>query len=119
MVHSILDRINEGNISRDGFPYAVVEDALPQAYYDELASHFPSLGYAADLDKLKNNRAYRMLALDTMDNPDIPVGEWFKRTPLRKIDRANWWVAEGDKKKSTSRDSDSAKGTVSYYRGRR
>ena len=37
------------------------------------ASFFPALAYAADLDELKNNRAYRMLTLDTMDNPDIPA----------------------------------------------
>ncbi len=72
MVHSILDRIDETNISREGFPHAVVEEALPPAYYEELAACFPAIETATGGAPLKNNRAYRMLALETMDNPDIP-----------------------------------------------
>ena len=72
MVHSILDRITPDKISRDGFPHAVVENALPKAYYEELASAFPRLNSVAGAGQLNNNAAYRMLALDVIDNAEIP-----------------------------------------------
>ncbi len=45
MVNSILERISEASIRRDGFPHVVIEGALPEAYYEELAACFPSLEY--------------------------------------------------------------------------
>ena len=72
MVHSILDSITPDRIRRDGFPHAIVENALPEGYYEELASTFPPLDRVAGDGQLKNNAAYRMLALDAIDNPGIP-----------------------------------------------
>ncbi len=43
MTHSILDRITEKNIKRDPLPRAIIENALPDGYYQELAQTFPSL----------------------------------------------------------------------------
>ncbi len=43
MTHSILDRISEKNIKRDPLPRAIIENALPDDYYEELAQTFPSL----------------------------------------------------------------------------
>ncbi len=73
MVHSILDRINEKNMQRDRFPLAVVENALPEAYYEELAASFPALGYVTGSEKTKNNQAYRSIALETADDPEVPA----------------------------------------------
>lgn len=72
MVHTILDRITPDKICRDGFPHAVVENALPEDYYEELASVFPQLDSVAGAGGLKNNAAYRMPALDAIDNAEIP-----------------------------------------------
>jgi hypothetical protein len=63
VVNSILDWISEANIRRDGFPHVIIEGALPEAYYEELAACFPSLDYAAGAESLKNNQAYRKIAL--------------------------------------------------------
>ena len=73
MVNSILERISEANIRRDGFPHVVIEDALPEAYYEELAACFPSLDYVAGAEGLKNKRAYRKITLETAEDPAVPA----------------------------------------------
>jgi hypothetical protein len=72
-MHSILDRITEANIKRDLFPHAVVENALPEDYYEELAACFPTLESVAGAEGIANNKAYRKLALQTLDDPEIPA----------------------------------------------
>ena len=72
MVHSILSNIDETKIHRDPFPYAVIENALPQDYYRALAASFPSPTFIAGDGELENNEVYRQSARDTIDDPEVP-----------------------------------------------
>lgn len=68
MVHSVLDRVRPEQIKRNGAVVAVIENALPGDYYEELAASFPSLEFVAGQGPLKSNRAYRKAA------PEIIAG---------------------------------------------
>ena len=65
MVHSILSNIDETKIHRDPFPYAVIENALPQEYYQALEASFPPSTFVAGGTELANNEVYRQSARDT------------------------------------------------------
>ena len=67
MTHSILDCISETNIKRDSLPRAIIENALPNGYYQELAETFPSLAHVVGARELKNNSPYRTLAIGRAD----------------------------------------------------
>ena len=73
MFHSILERIDPANIRHGGFPRVVVENALPDAYYRELASSFPSLDYITDGKPLANNQPYRKTAAEVADDMTVPA----------------------------------------------
>lgn len=72
MVYSIFERIGAAKVRRDLFPLAVVEDALPEAYYKELAGSFPAFGYVAGTGDTRSNQAYRRIALETAEDPAVP-----------------------------------------------
>jgi hypothetical protein len=55
---SILDRIQAGDIGRDPFPHVVIENALPDSYFEKLAREFPGLEAIAGSGELENNTAY-------------------------------------------------------------
>lgn len=52
---------------------AVVENALPNDYYRELAASFPSLEFIAGPGPLESNRAYRKAAPELLDRKEIPA----------------------------------------------
>ncbi len=72
MTHSILDRISEKNIKRDPFPRAIIENALPDGYYQELAQTFPSLTNVVGTSELKNNITYRTSANKALEDAILP-----------------------------------------------
>ena len=72
MVHSILSNIDETKIHRDPFPYAVIENALPQEYYQALEASFPPSTFVAGGTELANNEVYRQSAMDTINNHQVP-----------------------------------------------
>jgi hypothetical protein len=57
MVHSILDRIRASAIRRGGFPYGVIENALPEDCYEALSASYPSLDFVAGSETVKRNAA--------------------------------------------------------------
>ncbi len=72
MTHSILDRITEKNIKRDPLPRAIIENALPDGYYQELAQTFPSLTNGVWISELKNNSTYRTTAIESLEDATLP-----------------------------------------------
>ena len=72
MTHSILDRISGDKIKRDGSPRAIIENALPDDYYRELAETFPSMAHVVGGRELKSNRPYRTLAIEALQDPTLP-----------------------------------------------
>jgi hypothetical protein len=73
MVQSILARIRPEHIRRNGAAVAVLENALPDGYYESLAGSFPSLELIAGSGPLENNRAYRKAAPEMIGRPEIPA----------------------------------------------
>lgn len=74
MVHSILERASSGRRGPDGLPYVVIENALPEAYYRELAATFPSaerIAGSPDGD-LPSNKVYRLPAREALADGKLP-----------------------------------------------
>jgi hypothetical protein len=57
MVHSILDRIRESDIRRDGFPHAVIENALPEDCYEALSASHPSFAFVVGSETVTHSAA--------------------------------------------------------------
>lgn len=58
MVHSILEKVSSADIQLDPFPHLVIENALPDDYYQMLADCYPEIDLLAGGQRLENNTAY-------------------------------------------------------------
>ncbi len=71
MTVSILDRATPGDIRRQHFPHIVIENALPEDTFADLAASFPATDIVANPGELENNKAYRCPAAAVLENPSI------------------------------------------------
>lgn len=71
MTVSILNRATPGDIRREHFPYIVIENALPEGTFADLAAAFPAPGIVAGPGELESNKAYRYPAASVLENPSI------------------------------------------------
>jgi hypothetical protein len=68
---SILNRARPEDIRRDHFPFIVIENALPEDYFEELVAAFPATEIVTGPGALENNTAYRYPAASVLENPSI------------------------------------------------
>ena len=73
MVHSVLERLDPGQIVLEPQPYVYSTAALDPDYYAELAAAYPSLETVAGPGPLENNRAYLRQAREVIGNPAMPA----------------------------------------------
>jgi hypothetical protein len=73
MVHSALARLRPEHIRRNSTAVAIVENALQEPYYQELADSFPSLEFIAGPGPLENNRAYRKATPEVLAQTEVPT----------------------------------------------
>lgn len=73
MVHSVLERLDPGQIILEPQPYVYSTAALDPDYYAELAAAYPSLEMIAGPGPLENNRAYLRQAREVIGNPVMPA----------------------------------------------
>lgn len=62
---SVVQKARSSDIASDPYPHIVIENALPQSLYDQLAAEFPSLETLTRGVVLKNNFAYYLPAIDS------------------------------------------------------
>jgi len=73
MVHSVLGKAQDAIKRHPEIPYIVIEDALPEAYYRELASSFPSDSYLAGSNDFEPYRVHRRCAFDVVGDERVPA----------------------------------------------
>ena len=71
-LHSILEGVGPEDVQDHGFPVLVRDQALPPAYFEELAESFPSLEAVTEGEALLNNTRYRREALHCLHDESIP-----------------------------------------------
>lgn len=69
--YSVLQRATRAHVKTDPFPHLVLENALPQELYDELAASFPSAS-ALGVDLRKNNTRWNYHAYKVRKNAELP-----------------------------------------------
>ena len=69
---SIFGKVTKADIRLDPFPYMVVENALLEDYYAQLAEHNPSLQQVAGSDGFPNNTLFLRDTIDVIGTPGIP-----------------------------------------------
>lgn len=72
MVHSVLERAASARRGEAGLPYLVIENALPADYYEVLAACYPKVASFADPNAVPSNKAFRLPAVRTQDDPAVP-----------------------------------------------
>ena len=80
---SVLQNFSDAHLKRSPFPYLVIENALPDAIYAELATSFPSEAVIFDnhrgkqpgIEYLANTR-YDLSAAHLKQNPNLDLGLW-------------------------------------------
>lgn len=73
MVQSVLAKAHQAIQGKAAIPYIVIENALPETYYQELASSFPSDSYVAGSNEFGPERVHRRCALDVIDDACLPA----------------------------------------------
>jgi hypothetical protein len=73
MAHSVLEQVATARRGKAGAPYIVIENALPEAYYAELAAAYPPLrSFVAD-EAVSSNKAFRLPAVRAMEDAALPA----------------------------------------------
>ena len=70
---SVLAKAHQAVKGKAGVPYIVIENALPESYYHELASTFPSDSYVAGPNESGPYRVHRRCALEVIDDARVPA----------------------------------------------
>ena len=73
MSPSVLAKARQAVKGKAGVPYIVIENALPEGYYNELASTFPSDSYVAGSNEFGPYRVHRRCALEVIDDARVPA----------------------------------------------
>lgn len=71
MVHSLLGKARHATRGEGGIPYIVIENALPQIYYDELARSFPADDYVANGAPLERRGVHRRSAREVIEDKRV------------------------------------------------
>ena len=70
MTISVLGKARKEDIKEDPFPYLVIENALDDAYYAELAASYPADEVIAGTTEMDNNTRYQLSAKDSNILPE-------------------------------------------------
>jgi hypothetical protein len=73
MAQSVLAKAHQAVQGKAAIPYIVIENALPETYYHELASSFPSDSYVAGSNEFGSDRVHHRCALDVIDDARLPA----------------------------------------------
>ena len=71
MTISVLGKARKKDIKEDPFPYLVIENALDDAYYAELAASYPADEVIAGTTEMDNNTRYQLSAKDSNILPEV------------------------------------------------
>ncbi len=80
MAISVLDNARREHIRLDPYPHLVIENALPQEYFERLLACYPDVATVAGGGELENNKLYIRSAEDVIGDPTFdPLWDAFFR----------------------------------------
>ena len=72
-MYSVLNNLSQAKINNTPFPYLVIDNALPDKYYNLLNDSFPAYSKIINQQEYFQNFAYRYNAAQSLSDNSIPL----------------------------------------------